>query len=732
MNQQPIKWGGEVMGGFSAMLVAMPSALAFGVTILSVLGPDYAAKGALSGMLGVVILGAFASLIGRTQRLISAPSAPAAAVLAALALQLVDAGTPTSSIFLTLLLVSLLSAGIQIAMGLLRIGELIKFMPFPVVSGYLTGVGVVIITSQLPKWLALPSGMSIWQGITMPSLWQAPSLWMGAMTALVMVIAPRISQRIPAVIMGLMAGVITYWLLAWSSHPELQTLQHNAYVIGALNLGGSGIADEVAGTWQQLMLSQWPSLETVIWPAATLAVLLSIDTLKTCVVLDTLTNTRHNSNRELLGQGLGNLFVALSGGTAGSGMMGATLINKASGGQTHWSSFFQSMWSLLAMVVLMPFLAWIPVASLAALLVVVGVRMIDWRATHLLKTRDTSFDFVIIIAVAVVANTVSLIAASGFGILLATMLFVNEQIHTSTIRRKLYGHQISSTRSRGQQERDVLQSHSQWTVVFELQGSLFFGTTDQLFRAIEPELSSAKFVVLDFLRVQSMDMTASHMIERIRNTLAERDARLVLTRVPERLPSGRDLRSYVDHMGLLSDRTARLFNDFDEALEWVEEETLRLAGHEHVSGEGLQLDAFELFNGLSEEQLELLKRSVDYRSFKANEKIFAAQTEGHELMLISRGEVKVSLPMSHDDNIHLTIFSRGQFFGEMSFLDGRPHSADVHAVHDTDLIAIDRRAFARLAASDGVLSMNVMRSVALAIADRLRHANDQLREIREA
>jgi SulP family sulfate permease len=269
-------------------------------------------------------------------------------------------------------------------------------------------------------------------------------------------------------------------------------------------------------------------------------------------------------------------------------------------------------------------------------------------------------------------------------------------------------------------------------VVFELQGSLFFGTTDQLYRAIEPELATAKFVVLDFLRVQSMDMTASHMIERIRNTLAEREARLVLTRVPERLPSGRDLKSYVDHMGLLSDRTARLFNDFDEALEWVEEETLRLAGHEHVSALGLPLEAFEIFNGLDEQQIDLLKRSVDYRSYKANEQIFAASTEGHELMLISRGEVKVSLPMSHEDSIHLTIFSRGQFFGEMSFLDGRPHSADVHAVHDTEVIAIDRRAFARLATSDGILSMNVMRAVALAIADRLRHANDQLREIREA
>lgn len=134
---------------------------------------------------------------------------------------------------------------------------------------------------------------------------------------------------------------------------------------------------------------------------------------------------------------------------------------------------------------------------------------------------------------------------------------------------------------RNQHELQVLAEKGQHTVIFELQGS-FFGTTDQLYSAIEPELNSAHFVLLDFLRVQSMDMTAGHMIERIRNMLAEKHARLILTRVPERLPNGRDLLSYVDHIGLLSDNTAKIFDEFDEALEWIEDETLKLAGHAHV------------------------------------------------------------------------------------------------------------------------------------------------------
>ena len=412
--------------------------------------------------------------------------------------------------------------------------------------------------------------------------------------------------------------------------------------------------------------------------------------------------------------------------------MGATLVNKASGGTTYLSGVFQGVWSLLAILLLTSLIAWVPVSALAALLIVIGFKMIDWHSLQLLKAKDTMLDFAVILLVVIVANTVSLIAASGVGVAMAIMLFLREQIHTSTIRRQSFGNTMFSSRVRGQRERDVLAKTGDHTVIFELQGSLFFGTTDQLYTAIEPELSKAKFVVLDFMRVQSMDMTAGHMIERIRNMLSDRHARLVLTRVPERLPSGRDLRSYVDHIGLLSDSTAKLFDEFDEALEWIEDETLALAGHAHVSHEGIPLGKFEIFHGLNEQEIQALERCAQRHVYEAGDLVFSADSAGHELMLISRGEVKVSLPLANGKTIHPTTFSRGQFFGEMSFLDGRAHSADVYATRETELIAIDRKAFATVAAGDPVMSISVMRAVALAIADRLRHANAELREMRQA
>ncbi|PUE23606.1 hypothetical protein B9Z39_14820 [Limnohabitans sp. JirII-29] len=722
---------GDIWGGFAAMLVALPSAIAFGVTIFSPLGAEFGAKGALAGMLGVAALGLVAALFGGTQRLISAPCAPAAAVLSALTIQMTQQGSGVAVVVMTLFLVALLSSLVQIAFGLLRIGELIKFMPFPVVSGYLSGVGLIIVMSQLPKWLALPKGVTWWQGLLAPELWQMPSLVIGVVTAGMMLLAPRLSTRVPAVIQGLLAGMATYWLLALTAWPELRALHDNPLIIGPLAVGGEGLLDTLTGPWKSLSESGLPRWEHIVFPAMTLAVLLSIDTLKTCVVLDALTGSRHNSNQELIGQGLGNLASALIGGAPGAGTMGATLVNKASGGSTYLSGVFQGLWSLLAIVLLTSLIAWVPVAALAALLIVIGFKMIDWHSFQLVRSQDTVLDFLVIVLVVIVANTVSLIAASGVGVALAILLFLREQIHTTTIRRKSFGNKVFSSRVRNQHELQVLAEKGQQTVIFELQGSLFFGTTDQLYSAIEPELNSAHFVLLDFLRVQSMDMTAGHMIERIRNMLAEKHARLVLTRVPERLPNGRDLRSYVDHIGLLSDNTAKIFDEFDEALEWIEDETLKQAGHEHVSGEGLPLGKFEIFHGLNDTELAALEACQVVRTYAAGDVVFAADTVGHELMLISRGEVKVSLPMADGKTIHLATFSRGQFFGEMSFLDGRAHSADVQATRETELIAIDRRAFAKVAVGDPVMSISVMRAVALAIADRLRHANAELREMRQ-
>jgi SulP family sulfate permease len=267
-------------------------------------------------------------------------------------------------------------------------------------------------------------------------------------------------------------------------------------------------------------------------PALTLAVLLSIDTLKTCVVLDALTRSRHDSNRELIGQGLGNLAAGAIGGVPGAGTMGATLVNISGGASTRLSGLIEGVLALLAFLLLANFISWVPVAGLAGILIVIGVRMIDRNSLTFLKSRSTILDFLVIVAVIGTALTVSLIAASGVGIVLAVVLFIREQIGGSIIRRKLLGNETFSKRVRTHAEMEILTAKGDRAAIVELQGSLFFGTADQLYRALEPDLKTRDFLILDLRRIQTVDVTAAHLLEQIKDMLAERHGFLIFSQIP--------------------------------------------------------------------------------------------------------------------------------------------------------------------------------------------------------
>ena len=218
-DAHPANLAADFWAGLAAMLVALPAAIAFGVTIFSPLGSSYAAQGALAGILGATVLGLVAAAFGGTNRLISAPCAPAAAVLSAMVIELSQSGTAPGQIVLALALVGLTGGGLQVLFGVLRLGQLIKYMPYPVVSGYLSGVGLLIILSQIPKVLGTPKELDIWAALAAPGAWNWQTIAIGMVTALVMVFAPRITKLIPAVILGLGAGILSYFLYPGRGSP---------------------------------------------------------------------------------------------------------------------------------------------------------------------------------------------------------------------------------------------------------------------------------------------------------------------------------------------------------------------------------------------------------------------------------------------------------------------------------------------------------------------------------
>ena len=723
---------GDFWGGFAAMLVALPAAIAFGVTIYSAIAPNYAALGAIAGITGATIIGMVASVLGGTDRLISAPCAPAAAVLSAFGIELVHQGVPADTVILLLLMLGILAGLFQVLFGIVGIGRLIKYIPYPVVSGYLSGVGLIIIGSQLQKFVGAPQGTSWWQAAISPWLWDWRALTVGLATVAAMAIGPRLTSRLPGTILGIAAGLIAYFALA-SQDSTLLQVDGNPLVIGALGQTGEGYFASLGQRWNEIGDLHLSQVGALLGSALTLAVLLSIDTLKTCVVLDQITRSRHDPNRELLGQGIANVAACSIGGIPGSGTMGATLVNLSSGASTRASGLVEGVLALLAAIVFGSLIAWVPVAALAGILIAVGVRMIDREPLRFIESRATVFDFGVVVAVIVVALTIGLIAASATGVCLAILLFLREQIGGSVVRHKFYINQMSSTWYRPEAETRILEHKGDQAVIYELQGSLFFGNTQQLYGLLEAELKTRTFVVLDFKRVQSLDVTAAHLLNLVRDSLRERGAHLILSSVREQLPNGRNLREFLDQTGVTEDGdTVRLFPELDSAMEWVED---RILGEEEnapaVEEPPLDLHEMELFRLRKDETLVDLESRMQKHLFAAGETIYSRGEAGAALYLIRRGTVRIFAAIGAGRTRHIASFSRGDFFGGLAFLDGRPHANDAIAAVETEVYVLSLEQFNQLAEEHKKLAFTLVTALARTLALRLRHADSEIAMLQE-
>lgn len=716
------------------MLVALPSSIAFGMATYAVLGNDHAGEGAMAGIVGAAALGLVAPFVGRTRGLISAPCAPAAAVLSAtiadLAANQQGQGLGAGEILPLLALTALLSALLQILYGALGGGRLIKFIPYPVVSGYLSGVGILIAVGQLPKLFGFPKGTELGRGLLSPDLWKWEGVVVGVVTILLMGLGPRLTRKVPAAIVGLAGGVAAYFLLA-AFRPALLVMEGNPLVIGPIQVSGSFL-DAVAGRAESLLHLHLASLRSVLFPALTLSVLLSIDTLKSCVGLDTLTRHRSDSNRELIGQGCGNLASFLVGGMAGSGAMGPSMVNLASGGRTWRAGLFEGGFVVLALLLLSPQIAWVPVGGLAGILLVIGWRMFDWNMVRLLRDPHRRLDVSVMAAVVIVAVGMDLITAAGVGVALAILLFIRDQIRSSVIRRKVNLSQVSSKTRRLAREREILNRLGDRGVLCELQDNLFFGTTDQLFTRLEPDLRHARFLLFDMRRVRSMDYTAMHLFQQMHAQLSERGGQLLFSGMPSALLHQWDLAEDLGRLAAGEGGGVMVSETLDGALEWMEERILEGAG---VKKEGrerpLNLREFSLFQGLDEATLDGLEGLVERRSLEQGQKAFSQGDPGDEIFLVRRGSVRILIPLGGGQRHHLATIGRGDFFGELAFLDRGPRSAEAEAKVPTDIFVLSWARFGERAKDSAEAGVQVLGHLARVLAERLRQTDEELRLLEE-
>jgi len=315
---------GDLFGGLTAAIIALPMGLAFGVQ---------SQMGAEAGIYTAVILSFFAAFIGGTSTLISDPTGPMTVVAATVVTSgIVLYGDLENS--LPIILGTFALAGIiQIVFGFLKIAKYVKFMPYPVISGFMTGIGVIIILLQIFPLLGAESPKGI---INIISTVHIPiqkgdwtSLLLGLATIIIIYVLPLISKKLPVILIALIGTTLASYLFNFNT----PTIGHIA----------SGIPDFKAVAFMSL---KWSDLSLMIGPAIILASLGAIDTLLTSVVADNLTKTRHNGSRELMGQGLGNLVTSLFGGIPGAGATMGTVTNINSGAKTKLSGISKAIFLL--------------------------------------------------------------------------------------------------------------------------------------------------------------------------------------------------------------------------------------------------------------------------------------------------------------------------------------------------------------------------------------------------
>ncbi|MDO3377222.1 SulP family inorganic anion transporter [Geoalkalibacter halelectricus] len=468
---------GDLFGGLTAGVVALPLALAFGVA---------SGAGAAAGLYGAITLGLIAAIFGGTRMQISGPTGPMAVVFAS---TLTVVG---GQIHLAMAAV-LVGGVIQMLLGAFKAGGLVRFIPYPVLSGFMSGIGIIIILLQIPPLLGAPPVSAPLLALQqLPAALSAANLQTVLLTVLTLIIVFRTPMSISRVVPSPLVALCLMTVLAVTAGFEVP-------VIGEIPMG---LPEFVTPAFS---LQTWA---TVIVLGATLALLGSIDSLLTSLVADSVTRTRHQPNRELFGQGLGNMLCAFVGGLPGAGATMRTVVNIKAGGRDRISGVVHALFLLLLLIGAAPLATNIPLAVLAGILIKVGVDILDYRILKLLRTAPRT-DITVMAAVFGLTVFVDLIVAVGAGVVMSMGLIIHQLTRQANFRVCPLEEKYKGS---GMLDGDVR--------LLEVDGPFFFGSTSRLLDRVD-QVMGTRAVVIDCRRVPFMDLSAQFaledMIERLKS-----------------------------------------------------------------------------------------------------------------------------------------------------------------------------------------------------------------------
>jgi len=541
---------GDLLGGLTAGIVALPLGLAFGVS---------SGMGATAGLLGAIFVGFFAALFGGTPTQISGPTAPMTAVSMGIIAGIVSVnGGDLEKSLAAILFVFLLAGLFQIGLGLLGLGKYIKYIPYPVVSGFMTAIGVIILITQIApvigyvtaeddKYVAQFKSQAeenilakilheeSQEGILVLESFEETMTRSHEITEeRIMAEARSIASTNSSGVVGSVRSLprmfqhINYTELALALFTILIiygfkkiTLKVPSTLVALFVVSGAAVAMDLSYRPIQEIVStlpvphfeiftglNWSQISPYIFTALALAFLGAIDSLLTSVVADNMTKTQHKPNQELVGQGIGNSIAAVFGAIPGAGATIRTLVNINSGGKTKISGMVAALLLLTIMLFLGPIASKIPAAVLAGILVTVGIGVMDYKGLRAIRRAPIS-DVLVMLIVLVLAVSIDLVMAVGFGMVMSSLIFMKKMGDINKMNTSL----SSLKAKRLWVDDEGPDGFGDNVYIKQLNGPLFFGFTDQ-FREISSKVpSTATHVIIRMDKVPYMDQSGLYAFE---------------------------------------------------------------------------------------------------------------------------------------------------------------------------------------------------------------------------
>ena len=547
---------GDVFGGITAGVVALPLALAFGVQ---------SGAGPVAGLYGAIAIGIFAAIFGGTSTQVSGPTGPMTVISALVIAKAIEGYGSLEAGMGFIICIFVLAGIVQILFGLLQLGAYIKYIPYPVVSGFMSGIGGIIILLQIFPFLGQASPKKVLDVIThipdaIPLInWEA--VLISSSTIAIIYLFPRFTKAVPSTLVAL----ISMTIVTASMGLEVPVIGPIPTSLPELNLGA-------------IVNIHATDITLIVELALTLALLGAIDSLLTSVIADNITKTKHHSNRELVGQGIGNIIAGCIGGLPGAGATMRTIVNINAGGQTPLSGVAHGILLLGTLLGLGNYAQEIPIPVLAGILITVGIGIIDYKGLRHIKSVPRT-DAVVMLIVLGMTVFVDLIQAVATGLILSSILFMKQMSDQLSSEVKILP---IKENCRQWWKENIPDSIAEKIYVKHFPGPIFFGFAPAL-QAMADSLPDVRVVVFRMMNVPYIDQTGLYALEEVVLSLEKRNIAVVITGLKNQ--PYRMLQRINLVPGLVPENY--LFDKVEDCIQWLGEKLEQSEGGEQVFFEEL-------------------------------------------------------------------------------------------------------------------------------------------------